>query len=446
MQWLTKIIVITMLAASVGTAPASVYEQVPTDDIWVSSCSTNPGGDTLLRAYGHDGYSVAPDGYPFSSTDWAAWMGYSYLKWDTSSIPTGAYNVLEARLTVTHQMYPSFTLEMGLASPLEARSVDAYFSESTWLYDDPQNKNPGVMFGIGDLSAYQESNRFPIPINLLANDASLGRKCFNAHFNAGVNSPNRALGLALCSKMESGGHDATTIYRFYSKEVTLSTVQPRLYLNLEPISPTKIGMAKRAQYGTRVYLKDVIVTANFTDSMHTLFVEEQDRSCGVAVKVDDPIEGLVPGEIVSIIGKVALWDSSELGIEGENVIRTDTIGEPLKPVGMTNRAVGGGALGNQPEISGTSGLNNVGMLIRTTGAVTGSKEAFSNPFMPDAAIFWIDDGSGLVDGLTSTRGIAVLPTDGAIPTGNVAVTGVIRVISGPNGITRILIPLKTDSY
>ena len=63
----------------------------------------------------------------------------------------------------------------------------------------------------------------------------------------------------------------------------------------------------------------------------------------------------------------------------------------VKPVAMSNAAVGGSALNSYtPGVEGGAGANNVGLLIRTWGKVTAVDE--------DNRFFYISDGSGRVDG------------------------------------------------
>ncbi len=62
----------------------------------------------------------------------------------------------------------------------------------------------------------------------------------------------------------------------------------------------------------------------------------------------------------------------------------------IKPVMMSNRAVGGGALNEYtPGVAGGIGLNNIGLLVRTWGTVTYVDA--------DQKFFYIDDGSRLND-------------------------------------------------
>ncbi|MEN6521498.1 MAG: hypothetical protein ABFD46_10175 [Armatimonadota bacterium] len=65
--------------------------------------------------------------------------------------------------------------------------------------------------------------------------------------------------------------------------------------------------------------------------------------------------------------------------------------ETPSPVAMNNKTLGGGQLNvYTPGVDGGTGLNNIGLLVRTCGVVT--------YYDDDNKFFYIDDGSGLKDG------------------------------------------------
>ncbi len=71
------------------------------------------------------------------------------------------------------------------------------------------------------------------------------------------------------------------------------------------------------------------------------------------------------------------------------------------PLAMNNKAIGGGPLNDfTPGVTNGTGLNNIGLLVRTTGKVTYVDT--TNKF------FYIDDGSALEDGTTNALGELVL--------------------------------------
>lgn len=76
--------------------------------------------------------------------------------------------------------------------------------------------------------------------------------------------------------------------------------------------------------------------------------------------------------------------------------------DALDPLGLSNKALGGGALNQYtPGVTDGIGLNNIGLLVRTSGQVTYIDTI--NQF------FYIDDGSGFNDqsGLPGATGIRV---------------------------------------
>lgn len=99
------------------------------------------------------------------------------------------------------------------------------------------------------------------------------------------------------------------------------------------------------------------------------------------------------GNLIDIVGTLTT-------VDGERVVQEDTDGVTItesgcalpRPVGMNNRAVGGGALGPfTTAIGSSSGPNNTGMLATTWGAVT---ESYI--WAADGSIYsCIDDGSGI---------------------------------------------------
>ncbi|OFX14093.1 MAG: hypothetical protein A2Z18_00645 [Armatimonadetes bacterium RBG_16_58_9] len=65
--------------------------------------------------------------------------------------------------------------------------------------------------------------------------------------------------------------------------------------------------------------------------------------------------------------------------------------EEIAPLAIRNASIGGGALNQYtPGVEGGTGLNNIGLLIRTWGSVTYVD--------PAHAFFYIDDGASRTDG------------------------------------------------
>lgn len=215
-------------------------------------------------------------------------------------------------------------------------------------------------------------------------------------------------------------------------------------------APIKIGAAKQLTVGEPFLLEGKIVTANMFSTMNMAWIEEPDRSAGICVYMTTPPgEPLNVGDRVSVFGSCSIPDATELLLNPtEGAIHG--AGTALEPLAMNGKATGGAAFGGQPGLFDkylfpgpvySHGLNNVGMLVRIWGGVQGH-----NP-TAYGSTFWIEDGSGLVDGFdfsdgTDARGIAVLlPSGMAWPTGNVAVTGVLRSVRNPEGgAVRLVVP------
>ena len=81
----------------------------------------------------------------------------------------------------------------------------------------------------------------------------------------------------------------------------------------------------------------------------------------------------------------------------------------VAPLGMSNRAVGGGTNTGQVGITGISGLNNIGLLVKVWGQVSAI----------DSSDFGISDGAGRTITVTVPTGVSVPAADTYV-----AVTGI----------------------
>jgi len=138
--------------------------------------------------------------------------------------------------------------------------------------------------------------------------------------------------------------------------------------------------------GTSVWSDDVIITATFPDCC---YVENEDRTWGI--RVESPYGGYPdPGTRAEAFGIIRTNEDGERYLEVIDGYITGTA--EIAPLGMTNRALGGGDWNydadtgaGQIGVTGGTGLNNIGLLVRTTGACT---------YVNDHT-FTIDDGSGV---------------------------------------------------
>jgi hypothetical protein len=94
------------------------------------------------------------------------------------------------------------------------------------------------------------------------------------------------------------------------------------------------------------------------------------------------------GSVVNVIGTMGVTAAGERQLTAPIVIITSST-TPLEPLGLTNRSLGGSDFGSPPlgqyGVSGGSGLNNVGLLVKTWGRVTET----------GAGYVVIDDGTGI---------------------------------------------------
>lgn len=126
--------------------------------------------------------------------------------------------------------------------------------------------------------------------------------------------------------------------------------------------------AKTLEPGSRIILQGKIVSKAPSDNEQNFYIAELDGVCGILVVPELPmIPQLTIGEVVTIEGAVGLFESEACvyasSISSEHTLRIP----PLFAVNSS--ALGGGAFGLQPGISGGTGLNNTGLLVRTCGRV-----------------------------------------------------------------------------
>ncbi len=151
---------------------------------------------------------------------------------------------------------------------------------------------------------------------------------------------------------------------------------------------SKISDLKTLDDGTLVSFAGKIATSADSEYSGFFYVEESDRSSGIRVAAaSGAVPALMRGSVVNVIGKLGTTAAGERQIVGPSVIIAGST-TPIAPLFMTNKAVGGGAFGSPPAgqygVTGGAGTNNVGLLIRTSGRVTGT----------DGGFLLIDDGSG----------------------------------------------------
>ena len=163
-----------------------------------------------------------------------------------------------------------------------------------------------------------------------------------------------------------------------------------------PTVAATTAAAKLLTDGTLVSVAGKLATSAVDDFAEFFYIEDSNRTGGIRVALPpSDIPELARGSVLNVIGTMSTTADDERQISGSIVIITSTA-DPLTPLGIHNRSIGGGDFGTPPEgqlgVTAGSGLNNVGLLIRTWGAVVSTGEGYVQ----------VDDGSGPVQVDTST--------------------------------------------
>ena len=196
---------------------------------------------------------------------------------------------------------------------------------------------------------------------------------------------------------------------------------------LIPIEGT-IGWAKQQDDTVTIDLTGKEVVAGSDQFDGCIYIEEADRSSGIRVATT---VSFAVGDIVDVTGGTMAGANGEQYIAGATVRKTGEAVDPLAPVFMIHRSLGGESFGFQQEVTGTHGLNNVGLLMRLVGKVTYSGGTFA----------YIDDGSSADDG-SGHIGVRV-ETDQLAAGNNMTLPDAGEEIFTMDGINSCMIPNDT---
>jgi hypothetical protein len=148
------------------------------------------------------------------------------------------------------------------------------------------------------------------------------------------------------------------------------------------------------------------VSAVFDDCF---YVQEEDRSCGIGIR--GSVAKPAVGDMATVTGRMITVDGERM-IDGLTFGWVDPDATVPMPIGLTNRVIGGGDLGysigpppvGQQGILGKAGLNNIGLLVKTWGTVTGIDQS------PTPLYFSVTDGYDVLQVDLATG--ATLPAEG----------------------------------
>ncbi|MHB9036629.1 MAG: glycoside hydrolase domain-containing protein [Armatimonadota bacterium] len=158
---------------------------------------------------------------------------------------------------------------------------------------------------------------------------------------------------------------------------TFPVWQTRMY-HVQLVADSSIGDVRKSVDGTAVACNGVVTAA--LDGF--FYIESPDRISGI--RVSKANHGLSVGQTVAVSGYVYTLSSGEKYIAAGSATASGS--GTIAPLAITNKALGGGSNGvGQPGVLGGTGLNNIGLLVKTTGKILSVQPTW----------FKIDDGSGV---------------------------------------------------
>jgi len=167
-----------------------------------------------------------------------------------------------------------------------------------------------------------------------------------------------------------------------------------------------LAQARCSPVGARVTIEDAVVNAIFLGFPN---VQQLDRSAGIHLTMGGSPPAV--GTVVTAIGVLTRSDEGNLYVYGGIAVGTGSAS--VKPLGMSTKAAGGGAICEQLGSAGGQGVNNIGLLVKIWGRVTGVDPAYG--------YYWVDDGAGLT-GAPPYTGIRVWTMRQTLPSVNDLVT------------------------
>ncbi len=168
-------------------------------------------------------------------------------------------------------------------------------------------------------------------------------------------------------------------------------------------SSTPIPDAKLLADGESVEILGAAASSASGELGPRIYVQDPDRTSGIQLYFTGAVPAVTRGMILDIQGTLTT-------VDGERAVLDPTVQEigfpvVIAPLGLTNRALGGGDLGypvwpaGQHGVTGASGLNNIGLLVRTWGAFR----------YVDTSTFTLDDGSGMSVKCVVPAGVTLNP-------------------------------------
>jgi len=181
------------------------------------------------------------------------------------------------------------------------------------------------------------------------------------------------------------------------------------------IAEMSIGEAKKLPNGSKVVLRECVVSAAAYEVGRWCYVEHSERSGGIKVMgrvLERDKHYIIYGDMDTIADERVILATSAIPVLDK---QGQIVATPVCALGMPNRSIGGGNFFTQPGqsvgqkgVKDGTGLNNIGMLVRTWGKVKSVDQT--------AKSFVIDDGSGrLIKCIAPRDTQADEPNNGSVP-------------------------------
>ncbi|MBP5093688.1 MAG: S8 family serine peptidase [Abditibacteriota bacterium] len=190
---------------------------------------------------------------------------------------------------------------------------------------------------------------------------------------------------------------------------------------------------KKKDLNSAVYAENLVLSTTSGEISGALYAQTLDGANGIMISTTKT--GFTEGQIISVEGTL-VNKNGNLAVNATDVTKLSNGTKPAVRY-MPGKSLGGGAYGTQGGVvddtrtgKKAAGVNNIGLLVRTTGKVVKRGTNF----------FYIDDGSRLYDG--TNNGIYVKTKNGiTVPQLNrrVSVTGISTCETVTGGNRRILL-------
>lgn len=205
----------TLLFAALLNRPVSLETIEASEDVWVYSHASDPGGDSALRIFGNGGRAVAASAGDLES------FSYGYLKFDLSSLPKDK-KLASAEIVLTPAGKPVVD-PAAKDWPLEVRPLVGKFNEKTWAFEMAGDVTPSdkSVYGSGVIKTTPSGESFEIRINLLSE-----KSAFSSDFAKLTDS----LYVALTTKYDASEQGMKGMYKVNSRDNKEQSVRPRLEL------------------------------------------------------------------------------------------------------------------------------------------------------------------------------------------------------------------------